>query len=153
MSTSISKWIECDTAHRVKTHDGQCKLMHGHRYRFEVTLLGKVPESGMIVDFGKLKRAMLQRIGVLDHSTVLAHDDELVPILEAAGQRVVKLHGPPTAENLAEWAAAMLAAHEYPVSVIARVEVQETPSSKACWTNDKAAALLPLVEEERIRAA
>ncbi len=74
-------------AHRLPRYDGPCFRMHGHNYRFFVAVEGEVdPRTGMIADFGDIKRAVqehvLQRV---DHRT-------LNDVLEN-----------PTAENIARW--------------------------------------------------
>ena len=64
----ISKEIEFDAGHRVPKHDGKCRSPHGHRYRVRVTCKGYVIEdpnssdNGMLVDFGRLKGIMTEKI-------------------------------------------------------------------------------------------
>ena len=74
-------------AHRLPRYEGPCFRMHGHNYQFFVAVEGEVePRSGMITDFGELKRI----VGEL----VLARVDHQVlnDVLEN-----------PTAENIARW--------------------------------------------------
>jgi 6-pyruvoyltetrahydropterin/6-carboxytetrahydropterin synthase len=64
------------------------KRIHGHSYRAEVTVRGEAkPDSGMVIDFGLLERALAEARDGLDHHLL----DE-VPDL-----------GPATMENLAVW--------------------------------------------------
>ncbi len=74
-------------AHRLPRYEGPCFRMHGHNYKFFVAVEGEVdPASGMIADFGEIKRI----VGEL----VLAKVDHRVlnDTLEN-----------PTAENIARW--------------------------------------------------
>jgi len=74
-------------AHRLPRYEGPCFRMHGHNYKFFVTVEGEVdPATGMIADFGELKRVVGERIlAVVDHRTLNDTLDN------------------PTAENIARW--------------------------------------------------
>ena len=74
-------------AHRLPRYDGPCFRMHGHNYKFVVALEGDVdPRSGMIADFGDVKRVVQELVlARVDHQT-------LNDFLEN-----------PTAENMAAW--------------------------------------------------
>jgi 6-pyruvoyltetrahydropterin/6-carboxytetrahydropterin synthase len=74
-------------AHRLPRYDGPCFRLHGHNYRFFVAVEGEVdPRSGMIADFGEIKRVVKERIlDRVDHQN-------LNDLLEN-----------PTAENIARW--------------------------------------------------
>jgi 6-pyruvoyltetrahydropterin/6-carboxytetrahydropterin synthase len=74
-------------AHRLPRYDGPCFRLHGHNYKFFVTVEGSVDSAtGMIADFGRIKE--------LVGGEVLARVDhrDLNDILEN-----------PTAENIARW--------------------------------------------------
>jgi 6-pyruvoyltetrahydropterin/6-carboxytetrahydropterin synthase len=50
-------------AHRLPRYDGPCSRVHGHNYRFFVTVEGEVdPRSGMIADFGDVKAAVQEQV-------------------------------------------------------------------------------------------
>ena len=74
-------------AHRLPRYDGPCFRLHGHNYRFFVAVEGEVdPRSGMIADFGEIKRVVKERVlDRVDHQN-------LNDLLEN-----------PTAENIARW--------------------------------------------------
>jgi 6-pyruvoyltetrahydropterin/6-carboxytetrahydropterin synthase len=74
-------------AHRLPRYEGPCFRLHGHNYKFFVTVEGDVdPATGMIADFGRIKdvvsEAVLSRV---DHRNL---NDALEN---------------PTAENIARW--------------------------------------------------
>jgi 6-pyruvoyltetrahydropterin/6-carboxytetrahydropterin synthase len=74
-------------AHRLPRYDGPCFRTHGHNYRFAVAIEGEVdPRSGMIADFGDIKRVVKERVlDRVDH------------------QNLNELLENPTAENIARW--------------------------------------------------
>jgi 6-pyruvoyltetrahydropterin/6-carboxytetrahydropterin synthase len=87
---TLSSEFKFDSAHRLIDYHGKCENLHGHTYRLRVTLAGTVSQksgaSGMVVDFGILKKIVRENVvDVLDHK--LLND-----IVEQ-----------PTAENLAIW--------------------------------------------------
>lgn len=74
-------------AHRLPRYHGPCRHLHGHNYKFFVALEAEVdPGSGMIFDFGDLKKVVQEHVlSRVDHR-------DLNDVLEN-----------PTAENLARW--------------------------------------------------
>jgi 6-pyruvoyltetrahydropterin/6-carboxytetrahydropterin synthase len=74
-------------AHRLPRYEGPCFRMHGHNYKFFVTVEGDVdPATGMIADFGVIKSVVGEEVlARVDHRN-------LNDILEN-----------PTAENIARW--------------------------------------------------
>ncbi|ABS26090.1 6-carboxytetrahydropterin synthase QueD [Anaeromyxobacter sp. Fw109-5] len=97
-------------AHRLPRYEGPCFRMHGHNYRFFVALEGDVdPRTGMIADFGEVKRIVQEQVlARLDHRT-------LNDVLEN-----------PTAENIARWIWEVLEPH---VPGLAEVRLFEIPDS------------------------
>jgi 6-pyruvoyltetrahydropterin/6-carboxytetrahydropterin synthase len=97
-------------AHRLPRYEGPCFRMHGHNYKFFVAVEGEVdPASGMIADFGEIKRI----VGEL----VLAKVDHRVlnDTLEN-----------PTAENIARWIWETL---QPSLAGLAEVRLYEIPDS------------------------
>jgi 6-pyruvoyltetrahydropterin/6-carboxytetrahydropterin synthase len=88
----------------------RCSRLHGHTFHVELTIRGDLgEESGWIVDFDDVDRAMVELKDLLDHRQL---ND--IPGLEN-----------PTTERLAEW----LWAHIKPrFSCLYSVTVQEHPS-------------------------
>jgi len=94
MMFEISKQFRFESAHTLQREADNAdakqasRRIHGHSYRAEVVVRGNAdPDTGMVVDFGVLERAVEQaRLG-LDH-----HLLNEVPDL-----------GPPTMENLSSW--------------------------------------------------
>ena len=97
-------------AHRLPRYDGPCRREHGHNYTFFVALEGEVdPSSGMIFDFGDLKKA------VQEHVLSRTDHRDLNDVLDN-----------PTAENIARWIWEALAPH---LPGLAEVRLHEVPDS------------------------
>lgn len=82
----ISKLFSFEAAHKLENYNGKCRNLHGHSYKMEISVHGKVNENGMVIDFHELKKAVKDNIlDILDHSY-------LNEIIEN-----------PTAENISIW--------------------------------------------------
>lgn len=100
----ISREIGIDVGHRVPDHGSKCRNPHGHRYRVIATCEGPVmdqkgnEENGMVVDFGNLKKYMMDIIdAVFDHGFVVYKGDKAMmdmffPIHEAYAESTVIDH-------------------------------------------------------------
>lgn len=80
---TTTRQIGIDAAHRVPDHASKCKSIHGHRYTIEVTVEGRLAESGssngMTLDFGFLKAVMMKYIDApCDHGLILYFRDPLL---------------------------------------------------------------------------
>ena len=84
---TISSSFSFDSAHHLPLYKGKCADLHGHHWVLEVEVGGEYhAETGMIMDFGTLKRIVNQQIiEVLDHSDLNLHLEN------------------PTAENILIW--------------------------------------------------
>ena len=75
-----------DAAHSLPEYKGECEQVHGHTYKLEVVVRGKLNDSGMVLDFEELKKVVEKRvIGKLDHKNL----NEFFEM--------------PTCEKIAEW--------------------------------------------------
>jgi len=64
----VTKIFTFDSAHKLENYDGDCKNLHGHTYKLEVTVRGKTDYRGMVVDFKELKEVTKEKIiDKLDH--------------------------------------------------------------------------------------
>tara|TARA_B100000902_G_C26891250_1_gene707503 strand:+ start:173 stop:628 length:456 start_codon:yes stop_codon:yes gene_type:complete len=147
MTTSIRRWIETDTGHRVPNHKSKCRNLHGHRYRWEAELSGDVvtkkgvSEEGMLIDFSDVSEILTKYIhDVVDHAFIVYEgDDEAMSALSAMhiGHKTIVVPFIPTAENLAKWAFEQVNPHissSYGNKLRLRsFHVRETPKSWASW--------------------
>ena len=147
MTTSIRRWVETDTGHRIPNHSSKCRNMHGHRYRWEAELEGDIvtdegaSDEGMLMDFSDVSLILTQYIhDVVDHAFIVYEGDtEALEALSSMGDGHSTLVVPfiPTAENLAKWAFEQVEPHIRTVYGnrlrLAAFHVRETPKSCACW--------------------
>jgi 6-pyruvoyltetrahydropterin/6-carboxytetrahydropterin synthase len=147
MTTSIRRYIETDTGHRVPNHKSKCRHFHGHRYRWEAEIEGEVvtvagaSDEGMLIDFGDVSAILTEFIhDVVDHAfLVYEKDEQALAALAMMGDdhRTVILPFVPTAENLAKWAfdevAPRIQSRYGNVLRLAAFHVRETPKSWATW--------------------
>ena len=147
MSSTIRRWVETDTGHRVPNHKSKCRNFHGHRYRWEAELEGEVvaeegvSDEGMLIDFGDVSRILEEHIhDIVDHAFVIYEDDEeAIEVLSGLSDdhRTVVVPFIPTAENFAKWAFDQVSPHiesSYGNKLrLAAMHVRETPKSWASW--------------------
>lgn len=150
---SITRRLEFDSGHRIPSHKGQCRNIHGHRYRLDLTLSGEVlhregaSDDGMILDFGDIKTLANEHlVSKWDHAFLIYRGDSaLLEFLRSMdGHKTVVLDTIPTVENLAQVAFDMLApvfmncfGHQLQLT---RLVLFETPN---CWAEVTAAFQLP----------
>jgi 6-pyruvoyltetrahydropterin/6-carboxytetrahydropterin synthase len=106
----ITRRLEFDAGHRIPSHHGKCRHLHGHRYAIEVTLSGNIiteagaTEQGMVMDYSEVKRiANVAVVDLWDHAFLVHRQDvEVLQFLQSLDDhKTVVLDSPPTAENLA----------------------------------------------------
>lgn len=65
---SVTKEFTFDSCHQLKEYNGACARLHGHTYKLQVTVEGKLDNIGMVVDFKELKTYIQEMIiKPLDH--------------------------------------------------------------------------------------
>ncbi|MCL1909170.1 MAG: 6-carboxytetrahydropterin synthase [Holophagaceae bacterium] len=72
----ITNGIFISFAHHVRGHSGPCISLHGHTWKFEVTLCAETLDSeGFVVDFGQLrKKVLIPCHDLLDHSLAMGEN-------------------------------------------------------------------------------
>jgi len=69
MKTSVTKVIKFETAHQLTdSYSKECREIHGHSYKCEVTFEGNVDEeTGMVMDFKLINELLQNVIDKYDH--------------------------------------------------------------------------------------
>ncbi len=138
----ITKEFRFEAAHALKGYDGPCRNIHGHSYELSVTIIGTPnpdplsPKSGMVVDFGDLKRLIRKEIiDPLDHSLMLHADSEKDFGLNSVDPfcNILFLPFQPTSENLLIDFARRIKALLPPGSRLFSLRLRETATSFAEW--------------------
>ena len=101
MRTRITRSFSFEAAHQLPWHPGKCRRLHGHHYRFEVTVEGPVGEHGIVVDFDDVRRIVGTEVverydhqylnDFLDNPTAELLAADVWKRVEAAGLDVVAL--------------------------------------------------------------
>lgn len=90
----LTKSVDIDFGHHVSGHRGMCINMHGHTWKFELTLESQHLNSmGFVVDFKLLKTAVLEPVHtLLDHSMAFGVDvyQRIGGHLEAIGKVLLR---------------------------------------------------------------
>lgn len=141
----VTKEIEIDMGHRVTNHKSKCASLHGHRYKIEVGVDGRVinekgiSDEGMVIDFGDLKQIMMEVLDKkFDHGFVIWEGDPMVEYIKGdLNTKTTVVPFIPTAENLAKYWFEMLDSRLLMRDICLQyVKVFETPTSTALYTRD-----------------
>jgi 6-pyruvoyltetrahydropterin/6-carboxytetrahydropterin synthase len=141
----ITRRLDFDAGHRIPSHAGECRHVHGHRYAIEVTVSGEIiaapgdAEQGMVADFAQIKALVKRHVAdAWDHAFLAyAKDETVLAFLRSIpGHKTVIFDEPPTAEHLAATAFSILEKaieDAYAGRVrLERVRLYETPN---CWAD------------------
>lgn len=106
----ISRIFEFDAGHRIPNHSSECRNLHGHRYKLELTLEGNILEDsgasheGMVLDFSDIKIITNKMIDQVDHSFIVYNkDEEMIKFLKLSDSKYTVLPNIPTVENIAQY--------------------------------------------------
>ncbi|HEX9969730.1 MAG TPA: 6-carboxytetrahydropterin synthase QueD [Acidimicrobiales bacterium] len=112
MRTRITRSFDFEAAHELPWHPGKCRRLHGHNYRFEVTVEGPLDERGVVLDFDDLKAVVKAEVvdrydhrylnDFFDNPTAELVAQDVWKRLEAAGLAVVRVRLWETADSSVE---------------------------------------------------
>jgi 6-pyruvoyltetrahydropterin/6-carboxytetrahydropterin synthase len=122
----ICKTFTFDAGHRLMNYQGACSNIHGHTYKLEVMIEGRIITDDMVIDFKELKAIVNEFIiDRFDHALLLNQQDkELIELCEKCGYKYFIFDSNPTAEIMATFIHSQL-----PYSC--RIRLWETPTSYA----------------------
>jgi 6-pyruvoyltetrahydropterin/6-carboxytetrahydropterin synthase len=120
----VSKEFTFDSAHHLHCYEGKCKSLHGHTYKLQVIMRGKVDHRGIVIDFADIKRIAKERI--IDHLDHRYLNDVLPPMNTTAENMVVWMYEQLLSALKEEGLAPMIKLEE--------VRLWETPTSFAAVT-------------------
>lgn len=153
---TVTKRIETEIAHRLIKYQGKCAHIHGHSYKWEVTVARAkaltagfpfLDERGFVIDFAELKEVMKRHIfDRFDHTLILSEEDplnilyspisELFKATDGSPGRVEIVKFNPTAENMASFVAGLIQRDLGEDIRVLEVKVWETSNSYAIWQDD-----------------
>ena len=91
--------------HRLSKNKDKCFNLHGHNFKFVVTVCSrKLDSNDMVIDFRELKSLVREFQDLFDHALVICKHDEFLSNNKQVCDnfKVIKLEKDPTAEVLAE---------------------------------------------------
>ena len=127
----ISKSVSFCYGHRLLNYNGKCAHLHGHNARAVITLESvSLDACGMVEDFSVVKRLVREWLdSEIDHTLLLHKDDPVLPVLQAAGERVKVTEENPTAENIARMIFDYVAGKGFPVTAVSLWETETSCAS------------------------
>lgn len=106
----ITKIFNFEMGHFLYNHDGNCKNIHGHSYKLEVTIIGNIlnrennPKDGMVIDFSILKNLIKENlIKKLDHSFIIninSPNKEILKVFQDNNFKITEVPYQTTSENM-----------------------------------------------------
>ena len=137
----VTKEITFDSAHMLSNYDGKCSNLHGHTYKLQVTLEGKVLENHMVMDFNVLKE-MLNKVVMdnFDHAVIFSQEEfrgqaenHLLIWGRKFGKKFTIIPGKTTCEDMAPYIKRLVEEklYEKNIDVLVWVKLWETPTSFA----------------------
>lgn len=115
--TKVTREFSFEAAHMLSGYGGQCKNLHGHSYKLQVTVEGSPShrqgesDAEMVIDFTDLKAIVQEKvIDRVDHAIIFSNysyrkdaEEELYRWATKYGMKFVELNGRCTAETIAAW--------------------------------------------------
>lgn len=140
---SVVKEVQFCYGHRLLGHGGKCRHLHGHNARVQIRLESETLDPlGLVVDFkdiGDYVKSWLD--AEIDHRMLLSREDPVLPLLQAAGERVYVMEDNPSAENIARLIFEQVAVGGFPV---VEVTLFETHSGSASFRRPAVGRAPPL---------
>lgn len=134
MLTRIAREFRWEMAHRLPTHEGGCRNVHGHSYKMLVEIAGEPLPNGMVLDYLIMKEYIDPLVLAIDHAFLCDESDTLIrEFLEHSKLKAVYVPFPTTAENIACWFFERLSDLFSPMKHLRelRIRVQETERTHA----------------------
>ena len=136
----ITKEFKFEMAHALVGHNGPCRNIHGHSYKFHVTVKGAVKngsedsDEGMVVDFTVIKN-IVDRLIVqeYDHSLVLWDKMKIDNAQFDFMNKLILVPFNPTCENLLIHYADLINSALPSNLNLVYLMLRETPNSYAEW--------------------
>jgi len=128
---SVTKEVHFCYGHRLLSHEGKCRHLHGHNARAMIRLESEsLDRLGLVMDFkeiGDYVKSWLD--SEIDHNLLLYKEDPIVPLLRGAGERVYVMDANPSAENIARLVFEQVERGGFPVVEVAIVETDSAVAS------------------------
>jgi len=138
----ITKEFQFEMAHALWNYDGNCRHVHGHSYKFFVTVIGEPiadpnnTKNGMVLDFGILKKIVNEHIvNKYDHAIVLSKNAPIEHLSEMPEMfdKLISVDYQPTCENMIIDYAQIIKQYLPSGVQLVSMKLYETANSYAEW--------------------
>ena len=136
----LTKEFSFEMAHALKDYDGACLHIHGHSYKFYVTIIGEPikdqsnPKLGMVMDFKTIKDIVNNNIiANYDHALVFNSNDTRCSEFNSKLEKLVTVDFQPTCENLIALFADVIKKELTGEIKLHHLKLHETATSYAEW--------------------
>jgi len=134
---------ETDTAHRLASHPGKCFNLHGHRYKFVVSVdvKGTIEDGDDFLDFYDFKKKVRELLDeMFDHAIMLSTattNEDLINLLLEQRQKVLIMHQEPTVEYMLDFVVHEFERPENFGDSLRSITIYETPTNYCTWIKEK----------------
>lgn len=140
MAIEAERYHDICCGHRVVGHEGKCRNLHGHNYRFHFTIRAlKLDEVGRVIDFSVIKQKLCMWLEEnWDHRMLIWFEDPLLEQLRELDRTVTPVPFNPTAENIAKHIVEVIAPMQLvdTGAELVKLKIEET---RKCSVNYKSA--------------
>lgn len=136
--TTAERYHDISCGHRVHGHESKCANLHGHNYRFFLTIAAPELDSvGRVIDFSVIKSHLCMWLeDNYDHKMLIWEQDPMLPTLQQLNPTgIVPTSFNPTAENIARHFVEMVAPIQLKETgcTLIRCKVEETRKCSATY--------------------
>ncbi len=135
---TASRYHDICAGHRVVGHEGKCRHLHGHNYRIHFDCTADQLDSvGRVIDFTVIKERLCEWLETeWDHRMLLWESDAMAAMVMLADPSIVLVPFNPTAENMAEYLATVIAPKQLEGTGVtcSQIRIEETAKCSATYS-------------------
>lgn len=134
----VERYHDICCGHKVTGHEGKCRNLHGHNYRFHFTIESEGTDLvGRVIDFSVIKERLCEWLEQnWDHKFLIWQSDIVADRLVKIDDTVILTPFNPTAENIAKYFVEEVAPKQLEGTGVklTRLKINETEKCSASYT-------------------
>lgn len=135
---------QISACHRLPTHKGQCKNLHGHNYTVIISIEMDMPEGNKYLDFSRVKDLARKVLwSTYDHKTWLYYEDSMIADLKKHDVQMALFLDEPTCEAFVGDALRLVVRELQDAGVISEYNVHSVTITASETDNCRITATLP----------
>ncbi|MDQ1266359.1 MAG: 6-pyruvoyltetrahydropterin/6-carboxytetrahydropterin synthase [Bacteroidota bacterium] len=100
----IAREYKWEMSHRLPSHNGPCRNIHGHSYKMRVSLEGELNKDSMVLDFYDMDNIFNPLVSLFDHAFLCDSEDiVMLNFLSSYNFKYLVIPETSTAENIAHF--------------------------------------------------